>query len=386
MNPEFLPGNAITLLKSGDTYFPALEAAIDAAVSEIHLECYIFKADATGRRIADALMRASRRGVAVHVMVDGFGSQDLPLQFQRELDAAGVRLLIYRRRISPWTLRRQRLRRLHRKISLIDAKIAFVGGINIVDDRDGSSLRAPRYDYTVRVEGPLLAPICHAVRRLWTRSVRLSLRLRKRATIPATPVTAACGGMRAAFVQRDNFSHRSDIEQAYLSAIDGAGQEIIIANAYFFPGRKFRQALLSAARRGVRVVLLLQGNVEYALQFYATRALYGNFLEAGIEIHEYRISNLHAKVAAVDGRWATVGSSNIDPFSLLLAREANVVVDDAGFAGELRTSLLGAIDTGSARVEKRVWEQEPLARRIAVWICYGIVRFLVGAIGYAGWN
>src|ERR1700678_811492 len=136
MTPEFLPGNVITLLETGDAYFPALEAAIEAATSEIHLECYIFEADATGRRVADALIRAARRSVAVRVMVDGFGSQDLPPAFRRELDAAGVQLLVYRSRISPWTLRKQRLRRLHRKICVIDAEIAFVGGINIIDDRD----------------------------------------------------------------------------------------------------------------------------------------------------------------------------------------------------------------------------------------------------------
>jgi cardiolipin synthase A/B len=385
MSPEFLPGNAVVLLEGGDAYFPALETAIDAATSEVHVECYIFEADATGRRIADAMMRAARRGVAVRLMIDGFGSKDLPQAFRSELDAAGVQLLVYRRRISPWTLRRQRLRRLHRKISVIDARTAFVGGINILDDRAGPGPK-PRFDYAVRIEGPLLAPICHEVRRLWTRAVRLSLRLRRRAAVSPPPVTAACGGVRAAFVQRDNFSHRRGIEQAYLSAIDGAVGEILIANAYFFPGRRFRQALLGAAKRGVRVVLLMQGNVEYALLYYATRGLYGSFLDAGIEIFEYRSSNLHAKVATVDGHWATIGSSNIDPFSLLLAREANVVVDDAVVAGELRASLLNAMAKDSSRLGKTQWAREPLVRRGAVWICYGVVRFLVGAIGYADWS
>src|ERR1019366_774919 len=112
-----------------------------------------------------------------------------------------------------------------------------------------------------------------------------------------------------------------------------------IANAYFFPGRNFRHALAAAAARGVRVVLLLQGRVEHVLLYYASQALYRSFLKAGIEIHEYRRSFLHAKVAVIDHLWATVGSSNIDPMSLLLAREANVLIDDAGFARELRTSL-----------------------------------------------
>jgi cardiolipin synthase len=192
--------------------------------------------------------------------------------------------------------------------------------------------------------------------------------------------------VRAAFIQRDNFVHRRDIEEAYMAAIEGATSEVIIANAYFFPGRKFRQALSAAAQRGVRVTLLMQGNIEYLLLYYATRALYGSFLEAGIDIFEYHTTFLHAKVAVVDGRWATVGSSNIDPFSLLLAREANVMVDDAGLAGELRSGLLAAVETGSARMAKTFWDQEPLSRRIAIWVCYGMARVVIGAIGYAGWH
>jgi cardiolipin synthase A/B len=386
MKPEFLPGNAVTLLETGDAYFPALEAAIDGAKSEIHLECYIFEADAAGRRIGDALMRAAARDVVVRVMIDGFGSQDLPPVFRRELYAAGVQLLVYRSRISPWTLRKQRLRRLHRKICVVDAEIAFVGGINIIDDRDGSGERQPRFDYAVRIQGPLLLPICYVVRRLWSRVARLSLRQRRHPTMPPVPVAAACGKVNAAFLQRDNIAHRRDIEDAYMSALENAASEVIIANAYFFPGRKFRQALHAAAERGVRVVLLMQGQIEYMLLYYATRALYGNFLEAGIEIFEYHGSYLHAKVAVVDGRWATVGSSNIDPFSLLLAREANVMVEDAEFAGELRAGLMNAIETRSARMEKKHWDSEPLSRRVAVWICYGIARVLIGAVGYAGWH
>jgi phosphatidylserine/phosphatidylglycerophosphate/cardiolipin synthase-like enzyme len=132
---------------------------------------------------------------------------------------------------------------------------------------------------------------------------------------------------------------RSQIERAYLKALGGARREVLIANAYFFPGRRFRRALAEAARRGVRVRLLLQGRAEYVLPHLATQSLYEPLLGAGVEIVEYHRSFMHAKVAVIDD-WATVGSSNIDPFSLLLAREANVVVVDAGFAATLRERLL----------------------------------------------
>ena len=189
--------------------------------------------------------------------------------------------------------------------------------------------------------------------------------------------------MRAAYLVRDNFRHRRDIEEAYLQAIGRAQIEIILANAYFLPGLNFRHALMAAARRGVRVVLLLQGKMEYRLLNYASRALYGSFLDAGIEIYEYHQSLLHAKVAAIDGHWATVGSSNLDPYSLLLALEANVVVDDEGFSRILKQDLEVAINTGARRISENVWKTQPLILRLASWLSYGFVRFLRGIAGYA---
>jgi cardiolipin synthase len=379
---HFVDGNRIALVKSGIEYFPELVAGIDAARSEIHLETYIFDDDGTGRSVAAALGRAARRGVATHVMVDGFGSQDLDRNLVREMTRAGVEFLVYRRQISPWTLRRTRLRRLHRKIALVDRKVAYVGGINVMDEvagPDGSVL--PRFDYAVRVEGPLVAEIDRALRRLWDRVIAAQIRAhapKHRAPIPASPA----GSQRAAFLVRDNIMHRRDIEQAYLAAIAAARTEILIANAYFLPGLAIRRALFDAAARGVRVTLLLQGKVEYILQHYATRALYGSFLDAGIEIHEYQKSFMHAKVAVVDGHWSTVGSSNIDPFSLLLAREANVVIEDAGFARELRDDLVAAIAEGATQIRRERWRDESVITRIMAWGSYELVRFLAGTFAY----
>jgi len=180
---------------------------------------------------------------------------------------------------------------------------------------------------------------------------------------------------------RDNLRHRRDIERAYLKAIAGAQREIIIANAYFLPGRVFRRALKQAAKRGVRVVLLLQGRVEYRLQHYATHALYDQVLAAGIEIYEYQASYLHAKVAVVDGQWATIGSSNIDPFSLLLAREANLVIRDSGFSEALRASLMAAISHDALRIEPTQWRRSNFFARTLMRLSYGMVRLMVGMLG-----
>ena len=378
---EFVAGNRIDLLRAGTEYFPALETACDAAVREIYLETYIFEDDATGQRIGAALARAARRGVVVYVMIDGFGSKDLGDDFLLALHEAGVRVLKYRPQISPWTLRRERLRRLHRKVVVIDARVAFVGGINIIDDMHTPKHVPPRFDYAVRIEGPLLAPIHASAVNLWT--LVMWTQFRRRGPVASIPVHAApCGPRRAAFVVRDNLRHRNDIESAYLEAIGNATSEVVIANAYFFPGMSFRRALADAVARGVRVVLLLQGRVEYVLLHYASRALYRFFLDAGVEIYEYHRSFLHAKVAVVDGRWSTVGSSNIDPMSLLLAREANVMIDDENFARELKASLDDAMSLGAVRLDSASWQRQSLPTRAMTWICYELVRFMTGWSSY----
>lgn len=382
----FISGNQITLLQNGEAYFPAIESAFDRAVHEIYLETYIFENDVTGRRIAEALRRAALRGVDTHLLIDGFGSRKLPHSMIDYLRSGGVKVLVYRPRISPWTFRRERLRRLHRKIVVVDLEIAFVGGINILDDMEAVGYPHPRYDYAVAVEGPLVEVIRHSGRHLW--SLVAWAHLRKGHTRDKVlPVSAPPRGhARSAFLVRDNIRHRRDIEAEYLRVIEQAKFEIIIANAYFLPGLNFRHALVKAAERGVRVVLLLQGRVEYFLPHYASRALLGNFLDAGIEIYEYRKSLMHAKVAVIDEHWATVGSSNIDPFSLLLSREANVVIDDSEFAATLKQSLHQAMETGGQRVLRDSWKQQPVYSRFMSWLSYGLVRVIMGMAGYANEN
>jgi cardiolipin synthase len=382
---EYRAGNCITLLQCGAEYFPALEAAIDAAARDVYLETYIFADDPSGRRIAKALVRAAQRDVSVRVVVDGFGCRDYMGRLLDEIGAQGVEVVIYRPEPRWFNFSRHRLRRLHRKLAVIDAGTAFVGGINILDDLNGLAKPPPRFDFAVRVEGPLLLDIVAAAERLWLLMLWSGFRRRRQRPAPESlaPRAEPCGEFLAAFECRDNFRNRRDIEHGYLSAIDEAKEDILIANAYFFPGGKFRRALMDAVRRGVRVRLLLQGRAEYFLAHYAQRALYGMLLEAGIEIIEYHDSFLHAKVAVIDRQWATVGSSNIDPFSLLLAREANIFVRDAGFAQKLHDSLERAVVEGSRPVESKRWSNRSLLDRALTRIAYSIARRLLGLIGHA---
>jgi cardiolipin synthase len=391
---EYTGGNRLTLLKNGEQFFPQLTAAIDAARAEVFLETYIFADDETGSLIADALARAAARGVATHLLIDGYGARDFAPRFRDMLITAGAELLVFRPQVSPWPFwkQRSRLRRMHRKLAIIDGAVAFVGGINVIDDFHTPDPSPPQYDYAVKIEGPLVVRARAEAARLWTRVSwatlgrrweGFALLLRGEGQRERPQDVPAAGNQRAALVVRDSLRHRRDIENAYLEQLDTARSEVILANAYFFPTRRFRRALLHAVRRGVTVTLLLQGKVaDHPLQHYASRALYRTLLAAGVRIHEYHPSMLHAKVAVFDGRVATVGSSNIDPLSLARAREANVFVDDSAFAAELRRSLQEAIESRARAVPPDYWRRLSFELKVRIWLAYRFARLLMVIYGF----
>ncbi len=238
----------------------------------------------------------------------------------------------------------------------------------------------PRIDYAVRIEGSLLPTIAASTDTLWRRIAWMHLQPIQTNVLSNTPKSTTQNGMRAAFILRDNLRHRRDIEDAYLMEINAASTEILIANAYFVPGRRFRQALLAAAKRGVKVKLLLQGRMEYFLMF-ATHAFYSQFLKNNIEIYEYRKSFMHCKVAIIDRHWVTVGSSNIDPFSLFLAYEANVMIQDTSFAQTLYADVASHIAQGAYPILPNEWQSRSRLQRIASWLAFGFVRVFLGIIG-----
>jgi cardiolipin synthase len=390
-------GNAIDLLENGSEFFPALCEAIDGARSSVHLETYIFTEDSTAEKVLASLIGAVQRGVKVRVVIDGFGSATTAARVCKRIRDAGGQCRIFRpepRWFVRWIPSRKRLRRLHRKVVVVDGAVAFVGGINIVDDYDdlkpNDGIPVPRFDFAVRVRGPLVSYATYAQELLWIRLNWQRLRrdpkdwrhLRLIAPRKAAPQPAA-GTLRAALVQRDNLRFRQTFERAYLHGIENARREVLIANAYFLPGLQFRNALIDARKRGVRVRILVQGKVEYRMQYHATRALYAPLLEAGVEVIEYMPSYLHAKVAVIDDV-ASVGSSNIDPFSFLLAREANVVVDDAGFSRQLQGELEAAIARGGRHILEADYRHRGVVRRLADAVAYFMMRFAVSLSGVQG--
>ena len=392
-------GHRLDLLEGSRAMFPALIDAIDNARVEVRLETYIFDFTGTGADVAYALERAARRGVGVMVVVDGFCTKALEPVWKERFLQTGVQWRVYAQPGIFGVLWPGSWSRLHRKLCLIDNEVAFCGGINILDDFHDPTygrLEHPRFDFAMRVTGPLVEPVRATMLRLWRRlqvvqrlkQVQLggmldslrALRPGPRATVPR-PEAGQRPRAKAALVLRDNVRNRKSIERAYRRAIARARSEVIIANAYFVPGRKMRNALVLAARRGVTVQLLLQGRYEYFMQYYAARPIYGTLLAAGVEIYEYAPSFLHAKVAVIDGEWSTVGSSNLDPLSLLLAREANVLVQDRAFSQDLRGRLVQAMAHAGKRMDAEAFARRPLRQRVGEWAAFVLMRIALAVQG-----
>lgn len=341
---RWIPGNQFELLENGEEFFPRVFARIANAKKEVIVETFILFEDKVGLQLHEALIAAARRGAQVDITIDDWGSPDLSERFLGSLREAGVRVHAFNPGRRPFGLRPHLLRRMHRKIVVVDREVAFVGGINYSADHLADFGPEAKQDYAVEIQGPLVAEIhrfCHAAlaeglryggqQRQWWRW-RKQFRAAPEEHPPA-------GSADALFVVRDNRRHMKDIERHYLIAIRAAKKRIVIANAYFFPGYRLIKELKRAARRGVEVRLILQGEPDMAFVKTAAGMLYHHLLRAGVRIYEYCERPLHGKVAVMDDEWSTVGSSNLDPMSLSFNLEANVIIRDRAFTQTLSANL-----------------------------------------------
>jgi cardiolipin synthase len=380
VKPVWRDGNRVRLLENGEQFFPRVFEAIGAARREILIETFILFEDQVGRELQQALIAAARRGVHIELTVDGYGSPDLAgSRFSDALTAAGVRLHVFDPRPRIFGFRTNIFRRLHRKIVVIDGRCAFVGGLNFAEDHLLEHGPEAKQDYAVEIEGPLVADI----QRTAAAAVAPPGHWWQRRAEPA-PATepAPAGKATAIFVTRDNEHLRDEIERHYREAIRRAEREVIIANAYFFPGYRLLRELRDAARRGVRVRLILQGNPDMPIVRWVGVTLYDFLLQGGVKIHEYCERPLHAKVAVIDEEWATVGSTNLDPLSLSLNLEANVVLRDREFARKLRQRLMQLV---TERCEEIGPEQAPkrtLWRQLLSFLAFHVARRFPA---WAGW-
>jgi cardiolipin synthase len=373
-------GNRVTLLEDGKATYDAMLAAIRAARHHVHMETYIFEADDTGKLFADALIARAKAGVKVRLIYDAVGSLKTPKEFFKHMADGGVDVLEFNP-VGPQTVLKGGLallnQRDHRKDTIVDGRVAFLGGINISDVYGASSASSgarretrergedvavkdqPWRDTQSRIEGPAVADVQRAFLKQWARR-RDEAVMSDKAYYPAL----ARAGPHVVRVMEGSPKDEglNDVYVAFISAIDSAEKEVHIMNPYFVPHEELRRALRDAAKRGVEVTLILPGHSDSWLAYYAGRAYYEDLLEAGVKIYERRNRILHAKTATVDGVWATVGSTNLDWRSLLYNDEINAVVLGTEFAGQLDEMYRKDI-ANSDLITREAWAKRPLDSR-----------------------
>jgi cardiolipin synthase len=331
MSNRWVGGNRVELLENGEQFFQRVFDAIRHAQREVIVETFILFEDKVGKELHGAMRSAALRGVKVDLMVDGFGSPDLSGEFIEGLTSAGVKVRVFDPAERVLGKRLNVFRRMHRKITVVDGTRAFVGGINFSADHLMDFGPKAKQDYAVELAGPIVTEIHRFVLRAIAVGGKGRRWFRRRLSAASPQVNAKAGDAEVQFVTRDNRRHTDDIERHYRAAIRSARQRIVIANAYFFPGYRLIKEMRRAARRGVDVRLILQGEPDMPIVKTAASMLYHHLLHAGVRIYEYCERPLHAKIALADEQWSTVGSSNLDPLSLSLNLEANVVVRDRAF-------------------------------------------------------
>jgi cardiolipin synthase len=358
-------GNQVAILKDGGQAFPAMLRAIARAQSSVFLETYIYRDDTTGRRFADALMERARAGVTVLVLYDDWGSS-MSDWLPAELRAAGVKVLAFRPvrfRGSLGRLLGRLRRRNHRKALVVDGAVAFTGGLNIGDDyaavEDGG---AGWRDTHLRIAGPAAGVLERLFLQTWRTNRGAAV-----GRLPSRGATPNDGRVR--ILGSDFRRDRKDIRRAYLAAIASAQDRIFLTHAYFLPPVRLLKLLTKAARRGVRVALIIAGSTDVQLVLYAARGLYPRLLRAGIEVYEWQGRVLHAKTAVVDGRWTTIGSSNLDALSLRANLEVNAVVEDTALAEAMERMFVEDL-VFCERITRRTVGGYGLLQRIAMWVAF----------------
>jgi cardiolipin synthase len=369
-----IAGNKVSLLFDGPATMRDMMAAARAATTSINLETYIFDQDAIGIEFADVLIEKQRQGVTVNVMYDSVGTLVVPQAFFDRMKAAGIHLLAFNpvnpaARSTKWELNN----RDHRKLMVVDGKIAFTGGINISATYANSSLfrskqRADTVDGSkvgwrdthVRIEGPAVGALQWAFINNW-----VSQEAGELPPVDYFPQLAPVGD-KMVRVLATGPDGGAEIYKSLLVAIAEAKKSIHITSAYFVPDQQTVDALAAAAKRGVDVKLVLPGKSDHDFVFHAGRAFYDPLLASGVRIFQLQVAILHAKTAVIDGAWSTIGSANIDYRSFIHNYELNVVVVDPAFGLDMESAFNEDL-RDSREVTLNQWRDRPISDRIKEW-------------------
>jgi cardiolipin synthase len=367
---EYKGGHAVELLCSGESYFAACEKVIDEAEQYIHFQTYIFDDDATGKRIADALVRAAGRGVRVYFLLDAYGGNNFSKNLRMVFEEAGILFRMF----SPALITKgfQLSLRLHHKVLLADGEVAIIGGMNIADRYRGADGQKEWLDFAVRIKGPECAHVLFILKRLWNKAF-ISKKDRSHETVH-NPVTYP-DDVKVKVIQNNWYRNKIEILKSYRSAIKHAGNRIIIFASYFLPGRNERKLLRNASRRGVNIIIVLAAESDAPVFKRATNFLYDFILRNNIKIYEYQPSNLHAKVATADGNWSTIGSYNMNHLSDYGSVETNVDIFDQNFAVMFEKILLSIIKKDCSQVTfKEYIKRRTWLLMLIDWLSYQMIR------------
>jgi cardiolipin synthase A/B len=372
-------GNKVTLLADGENAYVAMFKIMQNAKDHINLESYIIEDDEAGRKFADLLLQRQANGVQVNLIYDSVGSINTPAAFFRRLREGGIQVVEFNtinplKTVGKWGL----TKRDHRKILIVDGKVAIMGGINISEVYSSGLFRrkqnekAPIHwrDTDIQIEGPAVAEFQKLFLDTWQKQKGPKLSERNYFPDLKEPGKALVRvvGSTPGVTNRIPFI-------VYVSALSFAEHSIHITNSYFIPDVQIMKALTDAAERGVDVKIILPGTTDSQLALYAQRSSYSGLLKSGVKLYEHSTSLLHAKTAVIDEVWSTVGSTNMDKMSMLTNNEVNAVILNREFAVEMENMFVRDL-ADSRQIQWEEWKQRPLALRIKEWFVHLFARWL----------
>lgn len=360
-NAALTAGNRVDLLLNGDEIFPAQVEAIRGARKSITYAQYFYEDGRPAEQIVSAISERCRAGIRARVLLDGFGTLKMPLPLRQELEQSGCFVATFRP-LTPWTADNANNRN-HRRILVVDGRVGFTGGSGASSKWMGNGRQKGQWRETdVRLQGPAVNDLQGAFAENWLEATGEMLGGNTFFSPPQSrgPVTVQV-------VRSSPASGSIAVYRMYLLAITAARRSIYLTNPYFLPDDRMAQSLVQARERGVRVVLLLPGAIDNNIVRQASRAGFGRLFEAGVEIYEYQSGLLHAKTMTVDGRWATIGSANVDNRSFALNEEINVALYDSGMAARLEQIFADDLEH-SRRVDEKRWRSRGPLTRILEWL------------------
>jgi cardiolipin synthase len=366
-------GHYIQLLRSGDSYFSAVEKVIDEARDFIHFHTYILDEDETGQRIVDALIRAAKRGVRIYLLLDAFGTKYLSGTLIKSIEDSGILFRFF----SPTFITKgfYLSLRLHSKVVLADGETAILGGMNIANRYHGLPEKKEWLDYAILFKGPECVHLLNILQKLWNKRF-IPGNERSREIIK--DVVSWNENVKLIVLQNNWYRNKIEILKSYRYAFRDAREKMIIFASYFLPGRNERRLMRNASARGVDITVVFSAESDAPIFKRATRFLYDFILKNNIRIYEYLPSNLHAKVATVDGKWATIGSYNLNHLSDYASIEINVGILNEEFTSKFERELTGIIQNDCREVtfdefnRKRNW-----ITRLAGWASYQMIRLMM---------